>query len=194
MTLAKLESVLTAIDQINANDPNQELVEQKSVAKELIYGQRMSDCLLKHYPDADEYLQIAVRGQHIARWKLARSEYPEGKQGYFAWRKALGIFHAETVANVMLENGYSEAEASETAKIIKKEQLRNNQNSQTLEDVACLVFLQYYFDAFAAKHSDEKIISIVQKTWKKMSVQGQEFALNLPLSTQSLVLINKALA
>ena len=40
--------------------------------------------------------------------------------------------------------------AETTACIIRKENLKSNLDSQTLEDVACLVFLQYYFDEFAA--------------------------------------------
>jgi len=72
----------------------------------------------------------------------------------------------------MQENGYSTDESMVAGAIVRKEKLRTNQNAQTLEDVACIVFLSYYFEPFAAKHSEEKIISIVQKTWKKMSEQG----------------------
>ena len=63
-----------------------------------------------------------------------------------------------------------------------------------MEDVVCLVFLQYYFEDFAAKHEDEKVIDIVKKTWAKMSAEGHEAALRLPLSPESLRLIKAALA
>jgi len=94
----------------------------------------------------------------------------------------------------MLAHGYSEVAAETTAAIIRKEDLKSNSESQTLEDVACLVFLQYYFDEFAAKHKEEKIIRIVQLTWRKMSDQGHEIALSLTLPPHLAKLVGKALA
>ncbi len=162
--------------------------------KELVYGRHMTACLEKYWPQADEHLQIAVRAQHVKRWQLKRADFPAGKQGYLTWRKELGIFHAATAKAIMLEHGYSEDSAETTAAIIRKEKLKSNDNSQTLEDVACLVFLQYYFDEFAAKHKEDKIIRIVQLTWRKMSTQGQEIALTLTLPPHLAKLVAKALA
>lgn len=189
-----LEKTLKHIDDINKQDPNVESVEGQSVPKELIYGQRMSQCLLKHWPDADEFLQIAVRAQHIKRWHIKRSEYPLGKAGYLNWRKALGQYHADLTQTVMIECGYSKDDALIAGSIVRKEKLRTNTNAQTLEDVACLVFLSYYFEPFAEKHTKEKIISIVQKTWQKMSKEGQSIALTLTLPPHLGALVNEALA
>ena len=193
MTTA-LNLVINAIDDINRQDPNMELVDGKEVAKELIYGQRMSACLAQYWPDASEHLQIAVRAQHVQRWAIARSEYPLGKAGYLTWRKELGAMHAQTAAKLMQENGYSEEDANATAAIIRKEKLKRNPQTQALEDVACLVFLLYYFAPFAEKHSEEKIISIVQKTWKKMSEKAQEIALQAKLPDHLATLVSKALS
>ena len=190
----QLTAVLAAIDNINKDDPNTSCFEQIEQPKELLYGQLMTQCLNKHWPQANELLQIAVRAQHIKRWHIQRSEFPQGKQGYLAWRKALGIFHAQTAKELMLNHGYNETDSENTAAIIRKEKLKKNTDSQTLEDVACLVFLQYYFDDFAKKHTEEKIIRILQLTWRKMSSQGQEIALSLTLPEHLAVLINKALA
>ncbi len=194
MTSQRFQQVLQAIDQINQQDPNKTMVNKVEQPKELVYGQYMSACLDKYWPDTNELLQIAVRAQHIKRWHLARAEFPKGKQGYLTWRKELGKFHAETTKTLMLEHGYSEQDAETTAAIIRKEQLKKNPDSQTLEDVACLVFLQHYFEEFAAKHSEEKIIRILQLTWRKMSVQGQEIALTLTLPAHLASLVTKALA
>ena len=49
-------------------------------------------------------------------------------------------------------------------------------------------------DAFCEKHSEEKIIDILQKTWGKMSEYGQESALKLSLSEKSLQLVKQALS
>ena len=73
-------------------------------------------------------------------------------------------------------------------------QLKKDKESQVLEDVICLVFLQYYFEAFSLKHNDEKLIEILKKTWKKMSEKGRTEALKLDYSEKSLVLIKATLA
>lgn len=189
-----LARVLTLIDDINRQDPNSEIVDGKATPKELIYGQRMSECLATYWPQASELLQIAVRAQHVKRWHIARNEYPMGKAGYYAWRKALGVFHAETAMTLMVENGYSQEQADQTGIMLRKEQLRTNTDTQTLEDVACLVFLMYYFEPFATKHDDAKVISIVQKTWKKMSQQAKDIALSLTLPAHLGKLVAQALA
>ena len=190
----KLNAVLNQIDEINLMDPNFEVVDGESVAKEYIYGKRMSECLHTYFPDASEELQIAVRAQHIKRWHIARSEYPMGKAGYLAWRKALGQFHAQLASQIMLEQGYEQNQADATASILRKEKLKSNPDTQTLEDVACLVFLQFYFEPFAAKHSDEKVVSIVQKTWRKMSTECKDIALSLTLPEHLGKLVAQALA
>lgn len=192
--MTSLENVLNAIDNINKADTNTTVVDGISHPKELLYGHNMSACLDEYWPKANDYLQIAVRAQHIQRWHLKRSDFPAGKQGYLTWRKELAIFHADTTKTLMLEQGYSDEEGDITASIIRKEKLKTNSDSQTLEDVACLVFLQHYFDDFAAKHSEEKIIRILQLTWKKMSVRGQEIALALSLPAHLSQLVVKALA
>lgn len=198
-----LEKVLTAIDNINKTDNNITLVDGIEHPKELIYGQRMSQCLAIHWPGASELLQIAVRAQHIKRWHLKRSEFEQGKAGYYQWRIALGKFHGELAASLMLECGYTAEQAEQTAIIIRKDLIRQgkakvNDDSQTLEDVACLVFLEHYFDDFSAQYlaadNEEKVIRIVKLTWKKMSEQGHNIALTLPLPKHLAALVGKALA
>lgn len=192
--MTQLENVLLAIDNINSADTNTTVVDGISFPKELLYGQQMSACLEEYWPNASEHLQIAVRAQHVKRWHLKRADFALGKKGYLTWRKELGIFHAATAKSLMLEHDYSEQDSDITAAIIRKENLKSNSESQTLEDVACLVFLQFYFDEFAAKHNEDKIIRIVQLTWRKMSTRGQEIALTLTLPPHLAVLVGKALA
>lgn len=64
-------------------------------------------------------------------------------------------------------------------------------------DAICLTFLQLEFAEFMAKHDEDKMITIVQKTWKKMGHRGRDFAANhlasqLPDTAQAL--LGKALA
>lgn len=193
----QLESVLSAIDEINRKDTARTLVNGTEHPKELLYGQRMSACLAQYWPQASELLQIAVRAQHIKRWHLKRTEFEQGKAGYYQWRIALGKFHAELTATIMQEHGYSQVQAEQAASIIRKEQLKSNTESQTLEDVACLVFLSHYFDEFASKYlaqnNEAKIIRIVQLTWKKMSEDAHNIALKLTLPEHLAAIVSKAL-
>ncbi len=198
-----LKKVLSAIDNINRTDSNTILVDGVEHPKELIYGQRMSQCLAKHWGQASELLQIAVRAQHIKRWHLQRSEFEQGKAGYYQWRIALGKFHGELAASIMIEQGYTVDQAEQTAAMIRKDlisqkKVKANNDSQTLEDVACLVFLEHYFDDFSATYTavgnEEKIIRIIKLTWQKMSDQGHEIALTLPFPKHLAALVAKALA
>jgi hypothetical protein len=196
--MTKLKATITAIDEINSQDQNTISFEGISYPKELIYGKQMSDCLEQHWPNSSDTLQIAVRAQHIKRWYLKRTEFAQGKAGYYQWRIALGKYHAELTEKIMLEQDYSIELAAETASILRKENLKNNTKTQTLEDVACLVFLQYYFDDFAKKYTEkgneEKIIRIIQKTWGKMSDKGHDIALAMSFPDHLAKLIQKALA
>lgn len=194
MKNTQLDSILTAIDSVNSKDPNTTTIDGNAQPKELLYGQYMTACINQYWPQANELLQIAVRAQHIKRWHLQRTEFSAGKAGYLKWRVEQGKFHAELTKSLMLENGYSEDDAEATAKLLRKEQLKSNSDTQTLEDVACLVFLQHYFDAFAAKHKEEKIIRILQLTWRKMSEDAHNIALKLTLPDHLAVLVGKALA
>jgi len=194
MSEQKLQSVIDAIDEINQLDVNITHFEEQDHPKELLYGRLMSQCLNQYWPNANEQLQIAVRAQHIKRWHMPRKNFPMNRTGYLTWRKELGKFHAALANELMLKHGYSQAEADKTSAIIRKEKIKTNQDSQILEDVACLVFLTYYFDEFANQHDETKVISILQKTWRKMSEQGHQIALSLTLPDHLAKLVSKALA
>lgn len=72
----KLAQMLRLIDEANALDPNREFWQGEEHPKELLYGRRMTEWLLRLRPDAGELLQIAARGQHIRRWEVPRDRYP----------------------------------------------------------------------------------------------------------------------
>ncbi|MDX1747999.1 MAG: DUF4202 family protein, partial [Halobacteriales archaeon] len=76
---------------------------------------------------------------------------------------------------------------------IRKQGLKRDPEVQTLEDVACLVFLEHYLDDFAEEHDDEKLVDILQKTWRKMSDRGHEAALEVKLGERAQTLVERAL-
>ncbi len=189
----RLQNTLNAIDEINAQDPNQENLAWTSAPKELLYGQRMTQAL-KSFGQQSELLQIAARGQHLKRWAIPRQDYPMDRPGYLKWRTQLKIMHGELVGGIMRQNGYTEVEIKYVKDLLMKKDLKKNVESQTLEDAACLVFLEYHIADFAEGKSEEKLIDIIQKTWSKMSEKGHELALKLEYPAPVLALIQKALA
>jgi hypothetical protein len=184
----RLQCALDAIDAANARDPNKEAGEPA----ELVYGRRMSEALAAFAPGASEALQIAVRGQHIERWLNPRRDFPDGKAGYIAWRNAAKRRHAERVAGIMAACGYGEAEIARAGALVRKEGLRSDAEAQTLEDIACLVFLRHYALNFAAKHPEEKVLDILVKTQRKMSPRSRSAALDFGLPAPVLALYERA--
>lgn len=190
----KFQNVIEAIDRENRTDPREVVYEGQTCAYEWVYSQRMRRCLGRLCPDASELLQIAAYGQHIKRWQIPRATYPEGKAGYYAWRNRLKAFHGDEVARIMAACGYRAEEGERVKTLLSKKLLGSDLETETLEDVICLVFLEDYFSDFAAEYSDDKLGVIVRKTWAKMSPRGQSAALSLPLEPESLRRIEKALS
>ncbi len=197
--MSKLETAISLIDAANDKDPNQDTdTEGKGWAKESLYAHRMTDMLRRYQPEADDAMQIAARAQHVERWKSSRQDYPEGRQGYLQWRANLYKFHAETAGNFMAEAGYDEETIERVKKAVGKRAVKVNPDSQMLEDVASMVFIEYYMLPFAEKHpeySEEKWIDIIQKTWKKMSDRAHQFVLDghVKLPEPLVPLVEKAL-
>ena len=189
----RFQSTIQKIDQENSQDPNLEIFEGKSYPKELLYAKRMTEWLAKIAPDASEELQLAARSQHICRWAIPRNSYEMNKKGYFLWRTQLKTFHAQKTGEIMLQSGYSEEQIKRTQSLILKEKIKQDKESQILEDVVCLVFLENYFHSFSQKHSPQKVIEIIKKTWRKMSNKAHLEALKLQLNPEAQDLISQAI-
>ncbi|MGC3835903.1 DUF4202 domain-containing protein [Moritella viscosa] len=114
-------------------------------------------------------------------------------EGYNQWRQSLGRLHAEEAMAIAEKVGCAQDEVQSIGRMLRKEKLKRDPQVQALEDVICLVFLKYYFTAFSEKHTSEKLIVIVQKTWAKMSEKGHEAALKLPFTLDQQALLAKAL-
>lgn len=163
--MGNLTAALNAIDAANAADPSQEAGHPAA----LLYGERMSAELGRLFPEADDVLRIAARGQHVERWLLPRRDYPEGKAGYLEWRREQGRRHAARVAGIMADAGYHDAAQARVGTLLRKEGLKRDDQVQALEDVICFVFVRHYFADFAASHPDDDMVDIVAKTARKMS-------------------------
>ncbi len=170
-------------DAANAADPNRETdaagVERP---RELLYAQRMSEMLERFAPEASEAVRLAVRCQHIRRWEIPRDSYPRTPEGYKAWRTQLMDFHADTAATILREAGYEDEAIARVRSLLRKERLKRDPETQLLEDVIGLVFLEHYLTGFVAGHpeyDEAKFADILRKTWLKMSTRGREAVLTV---------------
>jgi hypothetical protein len=193
MNLSRFQNAIQRIDASNAKDPNTEMAAETLIAKELLYSNRMLARLMDFAPDASEAVQIAAKAQHICRWEIARNSYPMDRVGYLKWRESLKKFHASKTTLILEEVGYDTPFIDRVCFLIEKKLLKKDPETQLLEDVICLVFLEYYLEDFAQKHDTEKLKNIIVKTWNKMSEKGQQTALTLSFSPSNLQLIKEAL-
>ncbi|MDP2143491.1 MAG: DUF4202 domain-containing protein [Gallionella sp.] len=180
MTNSLYQAAIAAFDKANAEDPNKEVADGKEYPKELLYAQRMTEMQERYAPEASEAVKLACRAQHIQRWKSPRSDYPMDKKGYMLWRTNLYKFHAETAGALMKQVGYDDEMVDRVKTIVGKKELKTNPETQLMEDVVDLVFIEHYMLGFAAQKSDydeAKWILIIKKTWDKMSERAHEFAL-----------------
>lgn len=193
MTKTPFFNASELIDAQNAQDPNSEISQSQSHPKELLYSNRMYIKLMEFEPNASEAVQIAAKAQHICRWKIARDSYPMDRVGYLTWRGDLKKFHAETTAAILEKVGYHSEFIDRVSFLIEKKQLKKDEETQLLEDVICLVFLDYYLEPFVEKHDAEKLKNIILKTWNKMSEKGHQQALKIKYSEANLQLIKEAI-
>ena len=191
----RFQRAIALFDAANAEDPNQD----EGQPKELLYAQRMTEMLDRFVPEAPEVVQLAVRAQHIKRWAVPRNTYPMTKEGYHAWRTGLYKFHAETAGELMRQAGYDDAMIERVKKVVSKRALKVNPDTQLMEDIADLVFIEYYMLSFAAgkpDYDEARWLEIIRKTWKKMSDAAHAFALSgrVKLPEPLVPLITKAIS
>ena len=196
---SKYERARELIDNANSADPNRVEANGREWPKELLYSERMSDMLQRFRPQADDVMKLAIRAQHIERWKSPRDAYPAGRIGYLQWRKDLYKIQASRAAELMIQAGYDKEQSERAWKAVAKKNIKGSEDTQLLEDVTDLVFMEHYMLEFVDKHpeySEEKWIEIIQKTWRKMSPQAQQFALSgaVILPESLLPLIQKAVS
>jgi hypothetical protein len=177
----RFTQAIRRFDAANGEDPEREVVDGVPVPKQLVYAQRMTAWLERYAPDASEALRLAARSQHIRRWVIPRDHYPMDLRGYLQWRTTLGRFHADTAATILRDVGYEEG-------------LKRDPEVQCLEDVICLVFLESYCADFAGQHDAAKALSVLRKTWNKMSERGRQVARAASLPPGVRRMIDAALA
>ncbi len=193
----RFAKTIAGFDQLNADDRRREFVDGIARPREVVYSERMSACLARLYPQASESLRLAARAQHICRWQIVRQDYPVGRDGYNAWRAACRGHHTALATSVMRECGYAEAECARVASLIAKENLKRDPDSQALENVVGVVFVEYYLAAFVEGHADydeAKLLGILRKTMRKLDGVGHAAIHSLALPEPMRRLVSAAMA
>ncbi|MFO7256293.1 MAG: DUF4202 domain-containing protein [Bacteroidota bacterium] len=190
----RLARAFEAFDAYNSQDPNLETDGGQSFPKEVLYANRMTRRLAAFAPEAPEYVQLAARCQHIGRWEIPRSSYPMDRKGYLTWRTELKRHHASIAERILKSCGYDDATIELVKFLLLKKQLHTNPDTQLLEDIVCLVFLEHYLEDFASRHEEDKVVEILRKTLKKMSPRAISEAPGLVRSDYVRKLLEKAVA
>jgi hypothetical protein len=190
---ARFAVAIHKFDEENAKDPTQIPNGAGEVqGRELVYAKWLTNWVLKLAPNASEELRLAARCQHLCRWMSPRESYPMTRPGYLKWRAELKRFNARKAGEILKEVGYPEEVIARVQALNLKANFPSDPESQLLEDALCLVFLKHQFADLAARTPKEKIISALQKTWKKMSPVARAEALKLPYGETEQELLKKA--
>jgi hypothetical protein len=189
----RFSEAIRRFDEENARDPHLVIVDGPAWPHELVYAKRLTEWVLRLQPNASKPLLLAARSQHICRWLVPRNSYDMTRAGYLRWRNDLKQMHSKKSAEILREVGYDEATIARVVDLNLKKGLGRDEECQVLEDALCLVTLQYQLAELMEKTDRDKMINILQKTWKKMSEQAKAKALALPFTEAENALIREAL-
>lgn len=157
-----------------------------------VQGVRASGWLSKLDPEAADVLQLAVRAHHLRRWELARADFPQGRAGYLRWRRENKAHQADSLAAIMAATGWQSESVERARALLHRTKLKTDPDTQTLEDAACLVFLETQFETMVAETDRDHLVSIVAKTLAKMSPQAITLVHSINLSPPAAAVLQEA--
>ena len=192
----RFERAIAAIDAANADDPVEIEVRGARRPKELAHAELASEWVRELVEDPGEALLLAARAHHLQRWSIPRSDHPDGRRGYLAWRRELMDLHARLAGGILAECGYDDETISRVKHIVLRRDLsRGDSDSQTLEDALCLIFFfETQLADLASRLEPERMRDVGLDTLRKMSFRGHELALGLPIDPAHLALLRELLA
>lgn len=183
-----LDAVVRAIDHANEADPNHH--DGRPLA--LVHGELATQWIEQLVANPSDELVIAARAHHLRRWELARADYPEGRAGYLRWRRDNKQVQADAVVDIVGRHGFGQASADRIAELVLRRGLGSDEETQALEDAACLAFLDTQFDSMVAKLGHDHMVTVVARTLKKMSPAAIALAADITLSPEASAVLNDA--
>ena len=189
----RFAAALSRFDEVNARDPHRVVVDGAEQPRELVYARWLTEWVLRLCPEASETLRLAARCQHLGRWQVPRESYPLTRAGYLRWREALKQFHARQAGEILHALGYPDDLVVKVQDLNLKKNFPHDPDSRVLEDALCLVFLERQFAALADKATEEKMVTALQKVWRKMTPEAQSRARTLSYGPREQSLLDRAL-
>jgi hypothetical protein len=199
MTMQKPDPRLmqSAIDQfrtLHGQDPAKVTVDGIEKSRSLHEAERILHWINQLWPNPPASLELAAYTQHICRWEVPRSTYPDGRNGYLKWRSDLRVFHANKACEILNCLAAPDELIASVEKINLKKGMTQDPEVQTMEDALCLTFLESQLDHYREHWERDKARGILAKTWQKMSEKGRSAALAMPHSPENLILLKEALS
>jgi len=194
--LSCFKRAISQFDSIHREDPETAVRHGSEIPRACLYHERLIHWVEHLDQNASEPLRLAASCQHLRRWVIPRTDYPEGLTGYRRWRSALTDFHVQEVSFILCEVGYDDATIGRVRDFLTKKNLKRDAEVQLFEDAICLVFFEMELTDFASKHDRDRLIRILRKVWMKMSRNGWEVAQQLTkqLPTELHDLVAKAIS
>jgi hypothetical protein len=190
---SRFDAAIAQFDAENAKDPKHVQCDGVDQPYELVYSRWLTDWVMRLAPTASEPLRLAARCQHLCRWEIPRDSYPATRAGYLKWRQVLKEFHADKAAEILCAVGYDDETIRQVRDLNLKKNFPADADCRVLEDALCLVFLERQFIELAAKTTEEKMITALQKCWGKMTEPARTLALGLRYSEPEKRLLQLAL-
>jgi hypothetical protein len=176
------QKAIVAIEKVHSTDLIRESYNGIDYPSEVLYSNRMLAMLDTIYPNSTLILKIAIQCQHLKRWGIPRADYPFDKRGYHQWRRMVMEYQIQQTMEILTEINMESSDIHLIVDALKNQGDKTNENAQIILDTACLVFLKWYLQPFAAKHEQSKVSDILKKTMRKMSEQGISHTKTIDLS------------
>jgi hypothetical protein len=173
---SNFERAVSRFDAVHREDPETVISHGSEIPRACLYHDRLSHWADHLHEHASEPLRLASHCQHLRRWVISRTDYPEGLMGYRQWRRVLSDFHVQEASSILREAGYDDAMIGRVHDFLTKKNLKRDPEVQLFEDAICLVFFETELAELAEKHNRDKLIEILRKVWRKMSETGREVA------------------
>jgi len=177
--LSSFEQAIADFDTSHREDPQTTIWQGEEIARASLYHRRLVHWLEHLDVNAAEPLRLAAHCQHIRRWVIPRTDYPEGLAGYRSWRGALTEFHVQQATTILRKAGYDDPTIDRVQDFLTKKNLKRDAEVQLFEDAICLVFFEMELADFAGKHDHDRLTRILRKVRGKMSQSGWEAARQL---------------
>ena len=163
----------------------------KTVASELVYSQRMLAMLEVFDKGSSKLLRLAVQCQHLRRWNIPRTNYSMDRRGYHQWRRAVMEYQLNQTREILIQNKVDIDDIDFILDGLSNQGNKAHATAQIIMDTACLVFIKWYLEAFAAKHEQKKVNDIMKKTMQKMSDKGISLVHSIDLNENVALILSK---